>query len=60
MSKAVRETVLDELRRQIAISAAEKMVGESLRVLPFASGSIEDIPKSGRGSQAQSCSSIPR
>lgn len=36
LSKDVRETVLDEPRRHIAISAAEKMARESLRVLAFA------------------------
>ena len=46
-SKDVRETVLDEPRRQIAISAAEKMAEDGLRVLAFASGSIRDTPKPG-------------
>ena len=60
LSKDGRETVLDELRRQAAISAAEKMAEEGLRVLAFASGSIRDTLKPGRGPQAQSRSSTPR
>ncbi len=49
-----------DLQPHIVISAAEKMARKSLRVLVFASGSIKDTPKPGKGSQAQSCSSIPR
>lgn len=60
LSKDGRETILDEPRRQAAISAAEKMAEEGLRVLAFASGSARDTLKLARGSQAQSRSSTPR
>ena len=37
-----REVVLDEIRRQAAVAAAEKMAEDGLRVLGFASGSTRD------------------
>ena len=60
LSKDGREIILDEPRRQAAMAAAEKMAGEGLRVLAFASGSNRDALKSGRSTQMQSRSSTPR
>lgn len=57
LSKDGREIILDEPRRQSAIAAAEKMAGEGLRVLGFASGTNRDVP---RRSQAPSRVSTPR
>lgn len=52
LNKDGREIVLDELRRQSAITAAEKMASEGLRVLAFATGNPHqgEVPvlKSGR------------
>ena len=50
LTKDGREVVLDEVRRQAAIAAAEKMAEEGLRVLGFASGSTRD---SGRARHMQ-------
>lgn len=64
LSKDGREIILDEPRRQAAISAAEGMAGDGLRVLGFASGSSRDAARlgrgSGKGSQMHSRSSTPR
>lgn len=46
-SKDGREIILDEQKRQEAISAAEKMAEDGLRVLGFASGSNRDVARSG-------------
>ena len=58
LSREGREIILDEPRRQAAISAAEKMAQDGLRVLGFASGSNRDPPR--RPSQAPSRSATPR
>ena len=60
ISKEGREIILDEPRRQSAISVAEKMAKEGLRVLGFASGSNRDSPMLSRFGQAASRSSTPR
>ena len=57
LTKDGREVVLDEARKQAAISAAEKMAEEGLRVLGFASGAVRD--NRGRGSQPISRSNTP-
>jgi len=53
-----REIILDEPRRQAAIAAAEKMAGDGLRVLGFASGTKRDVPR--RSSQNPSRGATPR
>ena len=60
LSRDGREIILDEQRRQEAISAAEKMASEGLRVLGFASGSNRDALRSGRPGQGPSRSGTPR
>ena len=60
ISKEGKEVVLDESRRQVAISAAEKMAEDGLRVLGFASGSNRDAIKSTKSGQAPSRSGTPR
>lgn len=60
LSKDGREIILDEPRRQTAISAAEKMAEDGLRVLGFASGASRDSTRQGRGVQVHSRSSTPR
>lgn len=60
VSKEGREIVLDEPRRLAAVSAAEKMAEEGLRVLGFASGGNKDAFRLGRTGQASSRSSTPR
>ena len=59
ISKDGREIILDEPRRQAAVSAAEKMAEDGLRVLGFASGTNRDIPRSARTAQAPSRSGTP-
>lgn len=59
LSKDGRELNLDEPRRQAAISAAEKMAEEGLRVLGFASGSTRDSGR-GRNTHGHSRSTTPR
>ena len=59
ISKDGREIILDEPRRQAAISAAEKMAEDGLRVLGFASGTSRDTPRSARTVQAPSRSGTP-
>jgi len=58
LSRDGREIILDEPRRQAAIAAAEKMAGDGLRVLGFASGTKRDAPR--RSSQAPSRGATPR
>lgn len=60
ISKDGKEIVLDEPRRQAAISAAEKMAEDGLRVLGFASGSNRDATRSAKSGQAPSRSGTPR
>lgn len=60
ISKEGKEVVLDESRRQVAISAAEKMAEDGLRVLGFASGSNRDAIRSTKSGQAPSRSGTPR
>ena len=60
ISKDGREIILDEPRRQAAISAAEQMAGDGLRVLGFASGSNRDSARTSRSGQFPSRSSTPR
>ena len=60
ISKDGREIILDEPRRQAAISAAERMAEDGLRVLGFASGTNRDTPRSARTAQAPSRSGTPR
>ncbi len=57
LSKDGREIILDEPRRQAALSAAENMAEDGLRVLGFASGSTA---RSGRPTKVQSRSDTPR
>jgi P-type Ca2+ transporter type 2C len=57
LNKDGREVVLDQSRRQAALDAAEKMAGEGLRVLGFASGSVRDTKS--RTSQPSSRTSTP-
>lgn len=59
LSKDGREIILDEPRRQTAISAAEKMAEDGLRVLGFASGSTKDSGR-GRSTHGHSGSTTPR
>lgn len=58
LSKDGGEFILDEPRRQAAISAAEKMAEDGLRVLGFASGSTRDSGR-GRGTHGHSRSTTP-
>ena len=60
LSKEGREIILDETRRQAAISAAEKMAEDGLRVLGFASGSNKDSLRPARSGQVPSRSGTPR
>ena len=60
VSQEGREIILDQPRRQAAISAAEKLADDGLRVLGFASGSNRDGQKSGRPLQTPSRSGTPR
>jgi Ca2+-transporting ATPase len=57
LSKDGREIILDEPRRQAALSAAEHMAEDGLRVLGFASGSAA---RSCRPTKGQSRSNTPR
>ena len=58
LSKDGGEFILDEPRRQAAISAAEKMAEDGLRVLGFASGSTRDSGRE-RGTHGHSRSTTP-
>ena len=60
ISKDGKEIILDEPKRQVAISAAEKMAGDGLRVLGFASGSNREATRSTKSGQAPSRSGTPR
>ena len=60
LSKDGKEIILDEPRRQVAISAAEKMSEDGLRVLGFASGSNRDAIRLAKSGQAPSRSGTPR
>lgn len=60
LTKDGREIILDEQRRQEALSAADEMAQEGLRVLGFASGSNRDATRSGRPGQGQSRGGTPR
>lgn len=60
ISKGGREIILDEPRRQEAISAAENMAKDGLRVLGFASGPNRDITRSSRSAQPPSRSGTPK
>ncbi|KAL6714645.1 High affinity Ca2+/Mn2+ P-type ATPase-like protein [Lecanora helva] len=60
LSKEGREIILDEPRRQAAISAAEKMAEDGLRVLGFASGSSRNSARPNRSGQLLSRSSTPK
>lgn len=60
LTKDGREFVLDEPRRQAAFKAADKLAEEGLRVLGFASGSVQEPAKSGRSAQIRTRSSTPR
>ena len=60
ISKDGKEVVLDELRRQAAISAVEKMAEDGLRVIGFASGSNRDATRLAKSGQAPSRSGTPR
>ena len=57
LSKDGKEIILDEPRRQAALSAAERMAEDGLRVLGFASGTAA---RSGRSVKGQSRSNTPR
>ena len=60
ISKDGKEIVLDEPKRQAAVSAAEKMAEDGLRVLGFASGSKRDVTRSAKSGQTPSRSGTPR
>ena len=60
VSKDGREIILDESKRQAAISAAEKMAGDGLRVIGFASGVNKDAPRPVKSGQTSSRSGTPR
>ena len=60
LSKEGREIILDEPRRQAAISAAEEMATDGLRVLGFASGLNREQVRLGKAGQGLSRSSTPR
>lgn len=60
ISKEGKEIILDEARRQAAISAAENMAEDGLRVLGFASGSNRDSIRPAKSGQAPSRSVTPR
>ncbi len=60
ISKDGKEVILDEPKRQAAISAAEKMAEDGLRVLGFGSGSNRDTTRSVKSGQAPSRSGTPR
>ena len=60
IAKDGKEIILDEPRRQAAMSAAEKMAGDGLRVLGFASGLNKDSATPGRPGQLPSRSSTPK
>ena len=60
ISKDGKEIILDEPRRQAAISAAEKMAEDGLRVLGFASGSNRDATRLAKSGQGPSRSGTPR
>ena len=60
LSKEGREIILDEPRRQAAMTAAERMAEDGLRVLGFASGSNKDSTKTYKPSQVTSRSSTPK
>ena len=60
LSKDGREIILDEPRRQVAISAAEKMAEDGLRVLGFASGTSRDAARPGKGAQVHNRDPTPR
>ena len=48
LTKEGREVILDDVRRQIALKAADSMASEGLRVLAFASGPTRNTSKRGR------------
>ena len=60
ISKDGKEAVLDESKRQAAVSAAEKMAEDGLRVLGFASGSNRDVTRSAKSGQGPCRSATPR
>ena len=60
ISKDGKEVILDEPKRQAAISAAEKMAEDGLRVLGFGSGANRDTTRSVKSGQAPSRSGTPR
>ncbi|KAI9812020.1 MAG: ATPase, P-type (transporting), HAD super, sub IC [Pycnora praestabilis] len=60
LTKDGREVILDEPRRQAAVKAGERLAGEGLRVLGFASGSTRDSLRSGRSTQIRSRSGTPK
>ena len=60
ISKDGKEIMLDESKREAAMSAADKMAEDGLRVLGFASGSNKDGTRSSKFGQAPSRSSTPR
>lgn len=49
LTKDGREVILDEPRRNVIREAAERMAGEGLRVLAFASGPVRDPSRGMRG-----------
>lgn len=49
LTKDGREVILDEPRRKVIREAAERMAGEGLRVLAFASGAVRNPPRGMRG-----------
>lgn len=49
LTKDGREVILDEPRRNLIREAAERMAGEGLRVLAFASGPVRDPSRGMRG-----------
>ena len=55
-----KEVILDEAKRQAAMSAAEKMAADGLRVLGFASGANRDQTRPTKSGQTPSRSGTPR
>ena len=58
ISKEGREIILDEQRRKEAVSAAESMAREGLRVLGFASGANRDSSRPSRSGKGNGKSAI--
>ena len=60
LTREGREVILDEPRRRMALSAADSMANEGLRVLGLASGSSRGSMNGGLSGQVRSRSSTPK